>query len=428
MKRAAAVILAAMVTATMFAACASDKPAEQSTTAAEQSATEQATEKATEAPEEPYKETHTLYFKDGANGSGATATFFNSVSGKSESVVMKKIGEEKDGNVFTCEGNCAAYNMAYITCGGKETRKFAFNPCVNGWYQSEEDFLPYTQGTTTDYKPKVEEFKLSGYGHEKLIYVWKPDDYDAASSEPYDTVYMLDGQLTLNLNKYGQQLKGCPVADEQVKAMMASTGKKAILVAVDNVGTRDIEMIPKIGVSKDREMMEKMKSQTGSDEDFEFDSMDGDQFADFVANTLVPYIQQHYNVRTDARHTSIAGVSLSGMEAFYIAVEHPEVFGTCGAFSPSFWEFDDATWDKYAKGKKFDDNAAFLFLYTGPEQYDTDPHVTNMYNRLKGLGYPEDKLALHFNEEGLHDGTVWRCMFSEFLTAMVYHRIEPLQP
>ena len=91
MKRAAAVILAAMVTATMFAACASDKPAEQSTTAAEQSATEQATEKATEAPEEPYKETHTLYFKDSANGSGATATFFNSVSGKSEDVKMTKL-------------------------------------------------------------------------------------------------------------------------------------------------------------------------------------------------------------------------------------------------------------------------------------------------------------------------------------------------
>ena len=225
---------------------------------------------------------------------------------------------------------------------------------------------------------------------------------------------MLDGQILVYLGKYGQQLVGCPVATEQVSAMCASTGTKAIVVAIENVGTRDFELIPNIGVPMDQA-------------DFEGEGIDGTKFADFVAKTLVPYVQQHYNVSTDARRTSIVGASLGGMESFYIAEEYPEIFGTGGSLSPSFWEYDDATWSKYLSGKRFSDSSPFIYLYTGPQEFDTDPHVTDMYNRLKKMGYPEDKLVLHFNPDGAHGVNYWCCVFPEFLTAAVYQRVEPLQ-
>ncbi len=50
-----------------------------------------------------------------------------------------------------------------------------------------------------------------------------------------------------------------------------------------------------------------------------------------------------------------------------------------------------------------------------------------MYNCLKEMGYPEDKLVLHFNETGVHRGDYWCSVFSEFLTATVFQRIETLQ-
>ena len=68
-----------------------------------------------------------------------------------------------------------------------------------------------------------------------------------------------------------------------------------------------------------------------------------------------------------------------------------------------------------------------MYLYTGSAESDTDPHVTVMYNRLLKMGYPKDKLALHFNEEGAHGGKYWRSVFSEFLTATVYGEIKPLR-
>lgn len=43
------------------------------------------------------------------------------------------------------------------------------------------------------------------------------------------------------------------------------------------------------------------------------------------------------------------------------------------------------------------------------------------------MGYPGDKLLLHFNEDGVHDSTVWRNVFSEFLNAMVFRNVKPLR-
>ena len=78
-------------------------------------------------------------------------------------------------------------------------------------------------------------------------------------------------------------------------------------------------------------------------------------------------------------------MSLGGLETFYINMEYPEVFGTAGALSPSFWTYDDAAWRSFLGEKDFTDNTPFIYLYTGPAGGDTDPYVTEMYER-KGYG------------------------------------------
>ena len=407
MKRRISLVLSAAVLVSLFAGCASEStdPAQETV----QSGTEAA---AAAVPE--YKTTHTLYFKDSTKSGKAAATFFNSDSGKSEEVEMKKVGESDDSVTFSCEGNCAEYNTVSIKHGDATTQKLAFNPCVSGWYQSDKEVLPYTEGKETTYEPDFEEITLTCIDYDKPVYIWKPDDYDPTSSEKYSTIYLLDGQFIMYTGKYGQVREDCTDAIEQIDAMISSTGQKAIVVAVDNVGKRDFELVPNIGVPMDKT-------------DFEYEGTDGTKFAEFVGKTLVPYIQEHYNVCTDALHTSLAGVSLGGMESFYIAQEYPEIFDTVGSFSPSFWEYDDETWSEYLSGKTFGGDSPFVYFYTGPKEFDTDPHVTDMYNRLKKLGYPESRLVLHFNEDGAHGGVYWRAVFSEFLAAMIYQRVEPLQ-
>ena len=268
---------------------------------------------------------------------------------------------------------------------------------------------------------------FTAYGFEKIVHIWKPEDYDASSDEKYSTIYVLDGQYIADFGLLNYEPMHCPGVIEQTRTAMSQTGKKAIIVAIDNYLERDCELTPELEYSVDDKENERMKSSDSTDS--EYDSMTGSQIAYFLANMLVPYVQQNYNVYTDALHTSITGNSLGGLEAFYIGLEYPDTFGTVGAMSPSFWLFEEPDWSKYLEKhkKSFSDNLPLMYLYTGPAGEDTDPEVTNMYNRLKDMGYPEDKLVLHFNENGTHSHLWWRSVFSEFLTAMFYQNVETLQ-
>ena len=120
-------------------------------------------------------------------------------------------------------------------------------------------------------------------------------------------------------------------------------------------------------------------------------------------------------------------MSLGGLETFYITMEYPEVFGTAGALSPSFWTYDDAAWRSFLGEKDFTENTPFIYLYTDPAGGDTDPHVTEMYDRLKDMGYPEEKLALHYDKDGAHEALIWRGIFSEFLESLALRHVDVLQ-
>ena len=422
MKRILSLILAAAMIAALLAACGSedtDGAAVKDETAPTADVTEKAEQEGEEIPE--YPAAHTLYFKDSQKSAEVVANFFNSDSGAKADVVMTKVSEDADAVTFSCEGDCSLYNMVTFTCDGEAIRGFtevAFNPCSGGWYRTEDDLLPYIEGSETDYRAAYDHVKLTGYGYEKNIYIWTPDGYDPASDEKYATVYMLDGQGMLFFGWDYQQLRGCPVVNTQIEAMAAATGHKAIVVAIESDVARGNELIPRFAVPY-------AEAQYGSQE---YDCMDGTQFADFVANTLAPYVREHYNVYPDALHTAIAGGSFGGLEAFYITVEYPEVFGTAGALSPSLFVHNDEAWTEYLRAKTFDDNSPFLYIYTGGEN-DTDKEgeVTAMVERLQKLGYPADKVAYHYYDEGVHSSFIWRNVFSEFLTAMVFRRVAPLE-
>lgn len=399
MKKTLSILLIITIISALFAACGTQKVTE-------------------------YPDNHTIYFKDSSKSQKAVATFFNSGSGKSEDVEMKRISEDKNSVTFSCEGNCAMYNMAYITCGSEKTKSFAFNPCVSGWYKTKDDFLPYTEGEEINYTPKYEKLTLTGHGCDKDIYIIKPEDYDASSPQKYSTVYVLDGQFLTYLGLNGQVMQDCTLAADQIKVMNAVTEQKAIVVAIDNSGARDYELVPAFGDSVFKKDFESKNTTPYEDE---YDCMNGTEFADFVAETLVPYVRKNYNVYTDTLHTSIVGASLGGVESFYITMEYPDIFGTGGVLSPAFYVYGSEDWNKYLKEKDFDKNHSFLYLYTGSAEYDTGTDTKQMYDRLKDLAYPGDKLLLHYNEDGAHGGGYWKMFFSEYLTAMTYQKVKPLQ-
>lgn len=376
--------------------------------------------------------THTLYFMDGNKSETATATFFNSDTKESVDVPMEKVSEDSGCVTFCCEGDCSLYNMAYVTRDDEEKdevsvfKKFAFNPCTSVWYRKDDCLLPYYKGEGIDSVQQFEDVSLDCKGGQKKIHICTPDDYDPTSNEKYATIYVLDGQSLL-FDKEKQKMKDYPGIIEQIHAMSNLTGVKAIVVAVESSIERDYEMVPEIGESFD----ERMHNQH-SDEDYNegFSGMNGTQLSDYFADTIVPYVQNNYHVYTDPLHTAISGYSLGGLECFYIATEHPELFGTAGCLSPSFWEYDDATWQAYLSEKDFDSQSPFIYFYGEKEPDEEEgpgPYMTEMLGKLKAAGYPQEKLVFHYDEEGLHDSGIWRNIYSEFLTCMLYQQFPPLQ-
>lgn len=60
-----------------------------------------------------------------------------------------------------------------------------------------------------------------------------------------------------------------------------------------------------------------------------------DRTPDELVDYLMPYINQHYSVKTGRAYTAVAGNSMGGRNALAVAYRHPELFGYVGAFSSS---------------------------------------------------------------------------------------------
>ena len=57
----------------------------------------------------------------------------------------------------------------------------------------------------------------------------------------------------------------------------------------------------------------------------------------FVLEEVMPWAAARYRLRGGPAHTAVLGSSLGGLAAFDLAWRHPDVFGTVGAMSGSFW-------------------------------------------------------------------------------------------
>ncbi|MDQ6651878.1 MAG: alpha/beta hydrolase-fold protein, partial [Acidobacteriota bacterium] len=67
------------------------------------------------------------------------------------------------------------------------------------------------------------------------------------------------------------------------------------------------------------------------------DLVASDEFADFMAKELMPWIRSHFNVTKDPKQTVLTGYSAGGLASAYVALRHPEVFGNVLSESGAFW-------------------------------------------------------------------------------------------
>lgn len=336
---------------------------------------------------------------DKADRKEVTAAFKNTDSGDTLDVKLnrEKSSDEKTA-LYTGNADPAKFDRVIVTADGTETIELAYNDYVRAWDISSGK--PYPGTTVTE--PQYDRVTFDYEDRKKDVLIWKPEDYDPSSADKYAVIYMTDGQ---NLFDRKATSTGSWGVAESIAEMTANGGQKCIIVGVENGATwRDEELTPDIGKVTEAS----------------YENGKGKYFSDFVMDTVMPYVNEHYNVYTDREHTHIAGSSSGGIESFYIAMEHPDKFASVGALSPAFLLYTDDTWVEYLNKKDFSKNAPLVYLYCGNSSADQLEQplcisTKTMPNNLKVCGYPDDKVVIKLYENGVHNEMYWRAVFPDYL-------------
>ncbi len=158
----------------------------------------------------------------------------------------------------------------------------------------------------------------------------------------------------------------------------------------------------------------------------------GDYFFNWIADTLKPYIDEHYRTLTDAENTGIVGYSSGASGAMIAAILRSDMFSRVGAFSPATWLWDDWFYGAISNsgyhynyvdesGAERDytvsvEGISHLFVYQGgndgsagnPDWAQHD--VENLYNLMleKGAGSIGHRFLWY--QEGTHSAEPWKML------------------
>jgi predicted alpha/beta superfamily hydrolase len=214
----------------------------------------------------------------------------------------------------------------------------------------------------------------------RRIWIYLPDNY-SASKKKYPVLYMHDGQNVFDDATSGYGEWG---VDEALDTL-ALQHTEIIVVAIDNGADKRLNEYSPYDMEKH-----------GKGE--------GDQYVDFLAKTLKPFIDKHYHTKKDKENTFIAGSSMGGLISFYAILKYPKVFGGAGVFSPAFWitpqlKNIDPKKAKKVKGK--------IYFYGGQlESESMVPDMLNVFGQMEK--HSKAKMKTVIRAEGKHNEQTWR--------------------
>ncbi len=246
-------------------------------------------------------------------------------------------------------------------------------------------------------------------GRERTIRVWLPDGYNQEDSEKkYSVLYMHDGQ---NLFDVATSFIGEWEVDESLTQLMSNGYESTIVVGIDNGETeRFNELSPSWGLST---LGKKHIS-----------APVGEKYADFIVNTVKPYIDEHYNTKPQREYTGIGGSSMGGVMSFYMAIEYADVFDYGIILSPAMHVYSDDVINKFLDDYDFTDIKYLpkLYLFAGVKTGNSEAgapydeacitkYVEIIKNALTSRKYPAQKIGTQIDENGDHGEITWSKAF-----------------
>lgn len=229
-----------------------------------------------------------------------------------------------------------------------------------------------------------ENFPLPQLHTTRRIWIYLPEGY-AESKKKYPVIYMHDGQnLFDDLTSFSGEWK----VDETMEESYKQGEKQAIIIGIDNGGS---ERLNEYSPWKNE------KNGGGN----------GHLYADFLANTLKPYIDNTYRTLPQAKNTALVGSSMGGLISFYTGMRYPEKFGNLGIFSPSFWFAKDEMISFIRNNSKQIKRTRFYFLAGRQESAQMTADVEEIVPILLKKGAREKNIHTKLDDYGTHSEAYW---------------------
>jgi predicted alpha/beta superfamily hydrolase len=186
-----------------------------------------------------------------------------------------------------------------------------------GQYQQHLAQKEFEANVTNTASPGVtvlrDSFLLDYQNERRTLHVYVPPGY-AEDSLSYPVLYFMDGESAFNdMENMAPEWQ----IDEVIDSTVRAGGPGAIVIGIAQSDQRDPEYTP-FPIE-------------------DYPNAHGDQYIDWVATKLKPWVDTTFRTMPGPESTGIGGISRSGMMAYYALMAHPEVFGMAVIQSPSLW-------------------------------------------------------------------------------------------
>lgn len=243
----------------------------------------------------------------------------------------------------------------------------------------------------------IEAFPIPQLQIERRIWIYLPRSYNQGDRS-YPVLYMHDGQNVFNqATSWGNEWG----VDETLEQLASEDpALESIVVAIDHGGKE-----------RNNEYNFTINAEYGF-------GGKGKAYAEFLAETLKPYIDSHYRTLPEPEHTMIAGSSFGAYVSLYAALRYPESYGRVGGLSFVMWHDNGAIIEMIKQSVL----SPGLRIYLSIGDLETDKpdfnktaheHVVLAHQTLLAAGVPENRIRFDYVKGGTHQESTWSTLFPE---------------
>lgn len=241
---------------------------------------------------------------------------------------------------------------------------------------------------------------------ETELLAYLPPSY-ATDDREYPVIYMHDGR---NLFDDRLSYSGEWQVDETMEEL-ADEGLEAIVVGIPNADDdRGTEYSPV-----------QPEGRGAEDGPFEDDDLPGgraDEYLAFLAEQVVPAVEDSFRTKAGREHRGLAGSSLGGLVSLYGYFEYPDLYGFAGAMSPAFWWTEGQIFEYVAEQSRVPGR---LYVDVGGDEMPDSPDLSARYREearrmvdlLAELGYGENELEFVLEDGAVHHEDAWARRFPD---------------